>query len=436
MRRKRRRKKRIIISLILLIPILLFVIYNQKENNNTKTIKPYEAKKIDIVYDKLKKYSINKDFVKWVDDNYNNSIEKLDILLKEKEYTQNIWHEATGNSFLVLNDIYNKKYEERDNVQIINSNNPSKISIVGDVSLADNWYIMPEYDSRGKGIYGILSEETVDLMNKSDLMIVNSEFTVSSRGEAMKGKQYTFRANPTRLSIYNEMGVDLVTLANNHVYDFGKDAFLDMLDEYDKIKMPRIGAGHNLEEAMKPYYFIINGYKVAFLNGTRAEKYILTPGATETDEGVFRCYDPTNMINQIKNIRQQSDYIIVIMHYGKEGYHELEKEQIESSKQYIEAGADVIVGHHAHTLQGIEIYNDKPIIYNLGNFIFSEETLDTAIFQIVLNEDGKMEYYIIPAIQHNEYTELLKGNDKQRVINNLNTWSINAKIDSEGKIDK
>ena len=364
------------------------------------------------------------------------NLDKLNDILSKEEYDISIWHEVTGYSYIVLNDLYNKKYDSMNNIKIIKSNNPSTLSFVGDISLADNWRIMPKYDERGQGVKGILSEDVLDIMTKSDLMVANSEFTVSNRGTPMANKLYTFRAKPERLSIYFDMGVDLVTLANNHTYDFGKDAFLDMLDAFDEYKIPHIGAGHNIEEAQKPYYFIINGYKIGFLNGTRAEKYIMTPEATDTSEGVFRCYDPTNMINQIKKIREESDYIIVIMHFGKEGYHELEKEQVESSKQYIDAGADVIVGHHAHTLQGIEIYNNKPIIYNLGDFIFNSETEETAIFQIILKDDGTMDYYIIPALQQNEYTDLLRDDKKQKLINDINSWSINTKIDQNGKINQ
>ena len=226
----------------------------------------------------------------------------------------------------------------------------------------------------------------------------------------------------------------MVTLANNHVYDYGEEAFLDMLDAFQAKQMPYIGAGRNLQEASKPYYVIIGGYKVAFLNATRAEKYILTPGATEETNGVFRCYDPTNMINQITKAKQESDYVIAIIHYGKEGYHELEEEQVSSSKQYIDAGADMVVGHHAHTLQGIEFYNHKPIIYNLGNFIFNAEVDDTAIFQVKMNQEGIDSYYIYPAIQKNCFTDLLIDEGKQRVINDLNSWSYKTFITPEGQI--
>jgi poly-gamma-glutamate synthesis protein (capsule biosynthesis protein) len=344
-----------------------------------------------------------------------------------------MWHKVTGNSYIVLNDLFNNKYESMDNIKTIKSNNPSTLSFVGDVSLADNWFIAPKYDSRG-GIEGVLSKDILKIMTDSDLMVVNSEFTVSNRGSALRGKQYTFRAKPDRLPIYNEMGVDLVTLANNHVYDYGEDAFLDMLKAFDKYKIPRVGAGKNIEEAKKPFYFIINGYKIAIVNATRAEKYIMTPGATKTSGGVFRCYDPTDMINLIKSLKDETDYIIPVIHFGREDSHELETEQVSSAKKYIDAGASMVVGHHAHTLQGVEIYKDKPIIYNLGNFLFNDLKVDTAIYKVILNDDGSMEYYMIPALQENCSTKLLTGNEKQRVINDINSWSINAYLDKNGKI--
>ena len=293
---------------------------------------------------------------------------------------------------------------------------------------------MPKYDERGKNVNGILSENILKEMKESTLMVANSEFTVSNRGTKMAGKQYTFRAKPERLTIYDEMGVDLVTLANNHVYDFGRDAFLDMLDSFDKYEIPRIGAGKNIEEAMRPYYFIINGYKFAFVNATRAEKYIMTPEATETNPGVFRCYDPTNMANLIKETKKESDYVITIIHFGKEGYHDLEDEQVKSAKMYIDAGSDAVIGHHAHVLQGIEFYNNKPIVYNLGDFIFNANTEETAMFQIKLNSNGEMEYFILPALQENCFTDFLDGEEKQKLINKILSWSINVNIDEFGKI--
>lgn len=436
---KRKLKKNVIIGLVIFIIVIMILISMlllfSKSNKNKKS---NSVKKIDLVSkisNKLKDEDIDTSFIKWVDTNYKGSLKKLDKLLDSKEYDKSMWHEATNNSYIVLNDLYNKAYDNMDNVKVLDSKDVSTISFVGDVSLADNWFIMPYYDSRG-GINGVLGENMLKIMTDSDIMIANSEFTVSNRGTALPNKMYTFRAKPERLSIYNEMGVDMVTLANNHVYDYGLDAFNDMLDAFNEYKIPHIGAGHNIEEAKKPYYFIINGYKIAFVSATRAEKNIMTPGATSDSGGVFRCYDPTDMINLIKELRSSSDYVIPIIHFGRENSHELEEEQVSSAHAYIDAGADMVVGHHAHTLQGVEIYNDKPIIYNLGNFLFNNEAIDTALFKVNLNKDGSMEYYIVPALQKNSKTEVLEGDDKLRVINDINSWSINASLDEFGQIRK
>ena len=431
---KLKRKYRIVFSLILIIIISVFglSIFTRKDNNN-------EDKKgvnlVEVISDKLKDYNISSDFISYVNSNYKDSLSKLLKLLDKNTYDVSMWHKVTGNSYIVLNDLYNKKYETQDNVKIIKDGN-NILSFVGDVSLADNWRIIPKYDERGKGINGVLSDDILKIMRDSSLMVANSEFTVSNRGTPIPSKLYTFRAKPERLPIYNEMGVDLVTLANNHVYDYGKDAFLDMLDAFSEYKIPYIGAGKNIEEAKKPYYFIINGYKFSFVNASRAEKYRLTPGAKDDSEGIFLCYDPTDMINLIKEEKKNSDYVITIIHFGKEDSHELEDEQVSSARNYIDAGSDAVIGHHAHTLQGVEIYNSKPIIYNLGNFLFNQATVDTAIFQMVLDDNGSFDYYMIPALQKDCFTDTASGDLKQRIINDLNSWSINAYISEDGKINK
>ena len=425
-------KKRVIFAFIIIVVLVGIILFFRKDQKPILEQIPSEKEQVF----EILKNNIQEDFLNWIDTNYPKAISKLYKGLQKNDYEESIWHDVTGYSFLVLQDFFENKYDFMANVKVLDTKNPATLSFVGDVSLADNWSIMPAYDAREKKIYGILSNEIVDIMKKSDLMVVNSEFTVSNRGSAMAGKMYTFRAKPERLSIYEEMGVDLVTLANNHVYDFGRDAFLDMLKHLDEYKIPHIGAGENIEEASRPYYFIINGYKVAFLNATRAEKYVLTPGATETSEGVFYCYDPTNMIQKIQEVRKDSDMVISIIHFGKEGSHELEKEQMESARAYIEAGSDMVIGHHAHTLQGIEFYQHKPIIYNLGNFIFNSDVDETAIFQVKLKDNKELEYYIIPALQQNEYTDILIGKGKQKVIQELNSWSIHARITEEGKIEE
>ena len=310
------------------------------------------------------------------------------------------------------------------------------VSIVGDISLADNWSVMPAYDVRGHGVDGILSAEALGIMRSSDLMVANSEFTVSNRGSAIPGQAYTFRANPDRLSIYDDMGVDLVTLANNHVYDFQGDAFNDMLDAFEQRNMPHIGAGHNLEEAKKAYYYKApSGQTIAFVNASRAEKWgIDTPGATDTTGGILLCYDTADFVDAIKTAKANSDIVVAIIHWGTESSHVLEQVQIDTAKEYIDAGADIIVGGHAHTLQGIDFYNGKPIIYNLGDYIFNDMSEPTAIFQFKLSPEGELKYYFIVGWQENMFTRILSGEERQNLVNQVESWSPNITITEDNEI--
>ena len=442
-RKKRKLKKwvKLFLVFILLFCIvsLFYFLFSKKNNikNNKDVSKITQAEIVSNIlsYDT----EIDEEFLKWLLKNYGtDSLNKIDNYLKNNEYDKNIWHDVTGNSLIVLRDLYNDTYKNMDNVTIIkNTNKEVSIDFIGDVSLADNWCIAPKYDERGKKIYGILGKEVVDELAGADLSIANSEFTVSDRGEKLAGKLYNFKASPTRLSIYEEMGIDLVTLANNHVYDFGEYAFLDMLESFDKYEIPHIGAGRNLEEASKPYYFILNGYKVAFVNANRSEKNIMTPGATDTEPGVLRCYDPTYFTNLIKDTKKDSDILIALIHWGREDSHELEDVQIETSKMYIDAGADLIVGSHAHVLQGVDFYKDKAIIYNLGDFIFNNEDKDTMIFKFTIDNEAKFRYYLIPAHQKDEFTDILKGKDRQQVLNNIVNYSDNKiNISENGEVLK
>ena len=417
-------------KVVAIIIILLTIgCSNDNENQNTQTVSNN--------YDEILTYfaedkNITSDFLEYIKNNYSDDlINKLAESLKNNKYQESFWHTYTGNSLKTLIHLKEKNLE---NTKIINKKGDITLSFVGDVSLADNWDIMPKYDERKMGIYGVLDEEVLSIMNNADIMIANNEFTLSNRGTRLN-KAYTFKGDPKRASIYKEMGVDLVSLANNHIYDYGHDAFIDTLNTLKSQDIAFVGAGNNIEEAKKPYYYIINGYKIAFLNATRAEKNIITPEATLNKEGVFRCYDPSLFIEEIQKAKQESDYVVALIHWGKEQSHTLEQVQIDTGKKYIDAGADVLVGSHAHVLQGMEIYNGKLIAYNLGDFLFNDWTTETGILNVNIANDGKLSYKFIPCLQSNVKTSLLKGDKKTNLINKMQNWSYNVQIDENGYIN-
>ena len=362
-----------------------------------------------------------------------NSLIKVEESLMNGSYSDSLWHDVTGYSYIVLNDLYNKKYENMNNVKVLDTKDSVSMSFIGDVSLADNFEIIPYYDSRGEGVFGILSTEVVDKMKNSDIMVANNEFAITDSDNKIS-KLYNFKAKPERINIYKEMGVDLVSTANNHVYDYGEEGLLDTIKNLDEYNISNVGAGKNIDDAKEAYYFIAGGYKFSFISATRAEKNIVTPSAGDNTPGVFWCYDPTLLIETITKEKEKSDFVIVLIHWGREDSHLLEEVQKETGKLYIDAGADLIIGSHAHVLQGFEFYNNKLIAYNLGDFIFNREIKDTGILSINIDNAGNMEYEFIPCKKDNYKTYILTSNEKIRVINDMRNYSINTIIYDDGKI--
>lgn len=307
----------------------------------------------------------------------------------------------------------------------------------GDISLAEDAVTTAQLDKSKNRIYDCISPELMTIMQQADIMCLNNEFTYSTNGEPMKGKAYTFRAHPDRVAVIKEMGVDAVLMANNHVYDYGKQALLDTFTTLENADIDYFGAGKNLDEAMKPVYYELDGKTIALVAASRAEKYKLTPQATEDSPGILRCYDTKLFLEVIREADANADFVIALVHWGTEYSTKLEKVQLTTGKEYLDAGADAIVGSHSHCLQGMEYYDGKPIIYSLGNFWFNSKTLDSMLVQLHFSgndEGGNLEVSVVPAIQKGAKTKIVTGSEMQRIFKHLEDISINIEIDENGVV--
>ena len=310
------------------------------------------------------------------------------------------------------------------------------ICFAGDINLDEAWSTTQFLNQQENGIRDCISEELLTHMQEADVMCLNNEFTYSQQGAPLDGKMYTFRANPERVSVLQEMGVDIVKLANNHVYDYGKQALLDTFETLENAGIPYIGAGRNLEEAMKPVYIELDGKKIAFVAASRAEKYKMTPQATASEPGILRCYDNTLFLEVIAEARKNADFVLVYVHWGTEYSFELQEVQLTTGKEYLDAGADAVIGAHTHCLQGMEYYDGKPIIYSLGNYWFNNKTLDSMLLDLHFYGDddgGKLEVKVIPAIQSEMRTRIVtEPEEQERIYSFLEDISINVEIDEQG----
>lgn len=309
------------------------------------------------------------------------------------------------------------------------------LGFAGDINLDETWTVMKHMRQKGKGIQGCIDPRLIRKMRSCDYMVLNNEFSISNRGKAMKGKAYTFRAPRRNVKLLQQLGVDAVSLANNHVYDYGERAFLDTLSALENNGIKYTGGGKDSKEAKKPVYFQSKGKTIAVIAATRAEKYILTPAAGKHSPGVFRTYDDTQYVRAIRKAKKKADVVIAFVHWGTEYSTKLESAQTSQAKDYINAGADVVVGAHTHCLQGVGYYKGKPIFYSLGNYWFNEKTLYTTLLLLTIRKNGSVEARMLPCLQSGRETRLLTGKSKVRkFVNYVNGISVNAKIGAKGVV--
>ena len=308
----------------------------------------------------------------------------------------------------------------------------------GDILFDDEYAMMANLLRRGVSIENGISEPLLVQMHDVDIMMVNNEFSYTNRGTPTEGKTYTFRADTSTVSYLNDMGVDIVSLANNHVYDFGETGLLDTLDTLEQAEMPYVGAGRNLEEAAAPVYFISGDVKVAMVSATQIERLDNpdTKEAGENSPGVFRCWNPEKLYEVVAAAEENSDFVIVYIHWGTENVTEPDWAQLAQAEGLAQAGADLIIGDHPHCLQGIQYYGDVPVFYSLGNFWFNSKTLDTGMVKADISKDGIESLQFVPAIQSDCRTDLAYGSDKERILTELNSISYGITIDGDGFITK
>lgn len=383
----------------------------------------------------LNKSNLNTSFTELVDRTFvenigelfgKESVSALSVSLAAGEVSANDIRELFGFSekalvSLVTNDLDRTAVIESDGSDM------AEFVFVGDVSFADGYSVMSRYESRGKGVEGIVSESVLEIMRNADITMANNEFTLSDRGSPIPDKIWTFRGKPENVSIYHEMGVDIVGLANNHAFDYGPDALTDTLATLDGADIARVGAGENLDEAKAPYYYIINGYKIAIVAGSAIDPYS-TRGATDNQSGVFQIFDTNSMCKAIMDAKEEADFVIAYVHWGHESTTVLTSGQKNMGKAFVDAGADLVVGMHSHCMQGLEYYKGKLIVYSLGNFTFSSYTLTAGMLQTTISADGEFTSKYYTLMHEGNFTYINDGEKGKSQLEELRSISANANI--------
>lgn len=309
-------------------------------------------------------------------------------------------------------------------------------TFAGDVLLDESYAVMSTFRANGSVLENCIDPALLDIMQGADVFMVNNEFTYTDRGEPIPDKAYTFRADPENVAILQEMGVDIVSLANNHAYDYGEISLLDTLDTLESAGIPYVGAGRDLEEAAKVVYFRNDTIKIGIVSATEVERmeYPDTRGATEDTPGTFRCFRNDLLEEVIREAKKECDFLIVYVHWGTESTDQLDWSQPGQAEAFTEAGADVIIGAHPHVLQEVGYVNEVPVFYSLGNYWFNSKSLDSCLVTLEIGADGLVSAQFVPCLTQGSKTTLATGSDAERVLNYMRNLSDGVAIDGEGYV--
>jgi poly-gamma-glutamate capsule biosynthesis protein CapA/YwtB (metallophosphatase superfamily) len=299
--------------------------------------------------------------------------------------------------------------------QVTNAKDPTvTLMFAGDVTFADNFK-----DVIGKDYKKPFAK--LDEYRQADLSMVNLENPLTRANNPMPDKQFNFKADPEDVKVLEAGGVDIVNLANNHTMDYQADGLKETLKTLDKSGIQYVGAGKDITEARRPKIIDVKGQRVAYLSywgdeyGAEANK----PGVNSIQE--------TRIAEDIKAIRNQVDWVIVNYHWGQELAEAPADWQVKLGRFTVDQGADVVVGHHPHVLQGAEIYRGRPIAYSLGNFIFggnSRTDYDTAVMKVAL-KDKQMKVEFLPVEVKGYQPQIAQGDQANQILQKMTQLSAN-----------
>lgn len=267
-------------------------------------------------------------------------------------------------------------------------------------------------------------ENIAAFINKNDLAFFNMECPLVSESDGYPiNKKYSFRAEPEYIKGLKYAGFNIASVANNHTIDFGKSGFLKTIEILNRDSIFTIGGGANQNEAFKPLLIEKSGETFAFFGMLE----FLLEGTTFNENQPYPAFGQIDKLcNAISQLNSDIDNIIVSFHWGQENAVIPTSKQIEYAHKVVDAGADLVIGHHPHVLQSIETYKDKLILYSLGNFVFDNSgklQKESVIFRCQFSNSQLIKPELIPVYINNCQPETQSQQTKTDIFEHLNKVS-------------
>lgn len=277
--------------------------------------------------------------------------------------------------------------------------------------------------------------KVASLFREASISFINLETPLSDRGR----KRGAFRAPMSYAEGMAWAGIDVVSTANNHSMDAEEVGLIETMQALQQVDIGHVGTGNNLSQAREPYIVNREGVTFAFLAYTQFSNGGVNDFATPSRSGIAPM-DPFLIEEDIKKLQDAVDFVVISLHWGKENSQESEPPQRRFAQNLIDAGADVIIGHHPHVPRGIEVYKGKVIMYSLGNLIFGHQHdywMDNFLARIHFSKDTINQVDIIPVAGSGEDLAQpypLQGEKAKTLLRNIKALS--KSLDTELNITK
>ncbi len=236
------------------------------------------------------------------------------------------------------------------------------------------------------------------LLKSADLTLVNLETAVTTGGKPQP-KFYHFRTNPTAFTALRDAGIDIANMANNHVLDYGRVGLADTIAAAKNARFPVLGIGASAAAAWSPYIVTIKGVKIAFLGVSQVAELASSWVATSRRSGEANSINLRRTLAAVRAATKRADVVVVIMHWGTEGMACPDANQLALAPKLAKAGATIIVGSHAHTLQGSGWLGHTFVAYGMANFLWWEASFSTStgVLFLTLHPHAPLTWRFVPA---------------------------------------
>jgi|BioPla2DNA2_1021312.scaffolds.fasta_scaffold11733_3 poly-gamma-glutamate synthesis protein (capsule biosynthesis protein) len=273
-----------------------------------------------------------------------------------------------------------------------------------------------------------------NILPKADIVFGNLECPITSTGiPALKKPYYLFKAHPNNSDALSNSGFTVLNLANNHTMDYGREGIMNTIAFLEKSGIKTVGAGKDKNIAHKPLYMEVSGTTIGFLSLSAfpTEGYVFSAKKPDVAQ-----LDIEALADEVKSAKVNCDVLIVSFHWGTEFENYPTQNQKQAAYISVENGADLVIGHHPHVLQGMEYYTGTPIFYSLGNFVFDNQepigTDETIILKVVINDKSIKNLQIAPIkIVKCQPTIPENTNEATEIFSNFEKYSnfANSKIE-------